>query len=1339
MDLWPFGVRTLPFEWEGLGLNPATTAQNRMFMFSDRNLYRPGETMHLKGIVRSLLDNRLSLAPVEGVTLTVKDGREREMAVKQVKLSGSGAFDMDFTFPEEETGAYSITAELRLKGDTEVEPGDDVFDNGEYDSARYYRKEFNRRNREFRHYVEVAEFKRNEFEVEEKIHELRTGAAELKADVKATNFTGTPVSGGRVNWSLHSVPSNFYPEGYRDYRFGDYREEDGGYWEAYYGYPGRSSSPGMQQQSAVLDGEGRNAVKFSLKGQPFPRVRRLSLQASVVNGNEQSIKASCNAVWNPASVFAGVKNISSICRQGTPLELRLVAVGLDGKPYAGGELPLKMTVTRTAFHPARYEGDGSTTVRNEAEKNAVEERELTLAPEDSADIRTGGKAVSIPTRQDGIYEVALSGHDPEGREFRTAVRYWVYGSGVSPWEYHDGLKVKIIPDRQLYKPGETARLLIQTPIEGEVVVTVEREKVLRSFTRKLALDNPVLEIPLEDGDAPNVYVSVFLVKGAELSGRKARNPQLKLGYAALKVQPVRHELKVEVSTPSGMSLPGAPAFISGVVRDWQGKPVRNAEVCLFAEDEGTLQVIGYRTPRPLRYFYEERPLSVDTWTTLEQILDEDWGARTTDNKGVFIGGGDSFGGLRSALKLREDFAPCAVWLASLRTDEQGRFKASYRNPDTLTRYRVMAVAMAGASDFGTGEGAYVVNKPVMLEPSPPFAAAVGDSLDIPVTVSQTGDRKGKWVVTLKSGATASVSQPAQTLTLNGNKSKTLVFNVQFHQQGEARLTWSIQAADDHGVPYASGVYSLLRDAVSHTFEVVPPFPDLRERRCFSLSSGNTLDLPGLVTTPFLEGTPIRVTLGTSPLLYADGSADYLLHYPYGCLEQLSSSTLPWIYESLLAKYLPGFKGSSAENRTRALEGGVYKIMRNQLSSGGLSYWQGEREVSEYCPYAALVLTLAQENGTSVPARPLHRLYDYLARRLSERPREGLLGAWVLARAGRMPASLLNRLLDQSRELKAEDRLYLALAAALSSRPDSGTLARNLMKLSEEEIGQERCRLLAVLGEMALAPDDLAVREKLGNLIVERTSRAFGERPLYSTWSSGWDMILVGEYLKGLEEVPRSAAFRVERGGRTLDGTCSMTSPARLRMAVGEKAVLNLPESGTTVYGIVQAHGRVKTQEDAAAVNKGFAVSRVYEKLSPGGTWTPAAEFAVGDLVRITLHVDKSPGLLTYVVMEDYLPAAFEAVNPALVSQVPGGRESEAGEADGRGFYWSAWISHREFLKDRVRFFANSWHGGRFTARYLARVTKSGTVTAPSAKAELMYKPEAYGLSIPQRLSVSPGG
>lgn len=232
--------------------------------------------------------------------------------------------------------------------------------------------------------------------------------------------------------------------------------------------------------------------------------------------------------------------------------------------------------------------------------------------------------------------------------------------------------------------------------------------------------------------------------------------------------------------------------------------------------------------------------------------------------------------------------------------------------------------------------------------------------------------------------------------------------------------------------------------------------------------------------------------------------------------------------------------------------------------------------------------------------------------------------------------------------------------------------------------------------------------------------------------------VAGRVSQGSEGIFRFRTLPVDRGAQVTSGTCSLTSPAQFRTAVGEKAVLSLPDAGSTVYGTAEAHGRSKTQEDGAAVNRGFAVSRVYEKLNSEGKWEPAAEFAVGDLVRITLHVDKGPTPLSYVVMEDYLPSALEAVNPALLSQIPGGRENEAA-SQGDPLVLLEFLGIAPGVPERQGALLCRYLEPRtFTARYLARVTKSGTVIAPSAKAELMYRPEVYGLSIPQKLTVLHG-
>ncbi len=1328
VDLERFrGVKTLPYAWESLNLSPTTTPETKVFMFSDRNLYRPGETMHLKGIVRNLLNNKLELAPVDTLTLTVCK-RGRDLMTKQVDVTPDGTFTLDYEFPEEEPGYYNVKAVLTMVGDPATE--EDI-DN--HDFKAYWREDVLKSNREFTHGVSVMEFKRNEFEVTPTLQPLKIGDLTVSGDVTAINFTGTPVSNAGVNWTLSSYTTNFYPKNYSAYRFGDHREQDCGYWETYYGYDyGEYFSSDWQHEKAKLDKDGKGRVEFTMKKADFPQVREILLRADVTNGNEQTISASREAVWYPAEFFVGVKNISSIYRQGTPLDLRLIALSNDGKPFDGYGVGVDVKVTRTAFRPVRYESESNTTVRNDKQTETILEQKVTICPEDSVNKVTGGKQVTIPTPKDGIYIVTLSGKDMAGREFRTAVKYWVYGSDTSPWEYHDGLKVDIIPDKQLYKPGDTARLLVQTPIEGEVIVTVERENVLRTYTRTLTLNNPVIEIPLEDADTPNVYASVFLVKGAELSERKTLNPQLKLGYAVLNVTPDKHRLNIKVDAPTVAVRPGDPCVVEGVVKDSAGTPVRNAEVCLFAEDEGTLQVIGFKTPDPMPYFYSKRPLAVNTCTTLEQFLEEDWKQRSTDNKGTFIGGGGDME--LTPDNPRSDFNPCAVWLASLKTDENGRFKAEYVNPDTLTRYRVMAVALAGKDAFGRGESAYVVNKPIMLEAAPPFTGTVGDSLNIPVTVSQTENRAGQWIVTMKSAnGVATAPQATQTLTLNGNQPKTLTFNVKFNTPGEAKLVWSICPADANGAPLTNAEAARLKDSVEHSFMVVPPFPELREIRNFTLTANQPMDLSTQIKESFAPGTPVAVTLGTSPFLFAAGNIDYLLQYPYGCLEQLSSTSLPWIYEPMLSRYLPGFKAKTPQERARVLNRAINKIFKNQLAIGGLSYWQNSETVSEYCSYAALVLTLAKEQGIEVPETELNHLYAYLEKSLNDAPTKDLLSAWALARAGRLNASLANRLLDKVSELEDKDHLYLALALAESAKAEHKTKAMELLA-KDMKVRDAYKDMLTVLAMLKLAPEDPQVAELARTVVVERLLRSGEGYGFYSTWGSGWDVLLMGEYLKTLKDARQTATVSVDNNGNITEKTCSKEQPTHLNGAIGQKTVLTVKGEGT-VYGTLNVKGRATNQKDDAAVNKGFAVLRLYEKLDADGKWTPSNEFRVGDLVRITLHVDKGPNPLKYVVMEDYLPSAFEALNPELVSQLPA---LPKGANDDNGyFYWNSWVSNREFLKDRVRFFADSWVRDRFTARYMARVTKSGAVAAPAAKAEMMYQPATYGWSIPQTFKVAP--
>ena len=146
----------------------------------------------------------------------------------------------------------------------------------------------------------------------------------------------------------------------------------------------------------------------------------------------------------------------------------------------------------------------------------------------------------------GRHTITLTGKDKNGHAFSTASTLQVYGTKEYPWATEDGMRIKIVPEKKQYLPGETARILVMTPIEGTALVTVERSGIHREYRRALKADNPVIEIPLTDMEAPNAYVSVIVIRGAKESPRKQKEPALKLGYCTLNVKNVKDLLEVNL-------------------------------------------------------------------------------------------------------------------------------------------------------------------------------------------------------------------------------------------------------------------------------------------------------------------------------------------------------------------------------------------------------------------------------------------------------------------------------------------------------------------------------------------------------------------------------------------------------------------------------------------------------------------------------------------------------------------------------------------------------------------------------------------------------------------------
>lgn len=1338
-----------------MGMPANELPQALVYLFADRSIYRPDETAHIKGMVRWICNNEVKFPQIESITATISRHGET-ISTQQITPEADGSFSLDLTTAG--VGAHCVDFSIKYKGDDDnTSPDRAAIARYKIDPQDWWMSDILASSRRESIYLMVEEFRRNEFELKSDLSaDLTTQSVTMSTT--ATNFTTTPVADAHVEWSMDVDVNNFYPKDYEDYRFGDFLEDSWAHFYAYYlnddSYSRRSLTYVCREDKLDAQGQGYYTFTLPLEDKLNSGPLHITTSAQVTNGNQQTITGTKKLTVHPAEAYVGIKTEKRLLKVGNNLPINLIAVKPDGTAWNGSPLQGNIKVVCKSHKAYRYGSAAVSSIQNVEDEEVLIEQPVTYTDTPTE--------LLLPLNKAGIYTITAECTDNNGKTVCSKVRHYVWGENESPWYYRHDTELTLVEDKPMYKAGDTANILVQTPVDAEVLVTVERGDVLRHYKRTITVNNPVIQVPIEAGDAPVIYVGVAMVQSAE-KRRKSGAPLLKMGVCPLNVEATDKILTVELNAPQEHLLPQDECEVSGIVKDAAGNPVANAEVTLYAEDEGTLQVRGYNLPSPEYFFYNQtgRAQGTLTYSALGQLISDSLNGRYMGNKGVFIGGGDDCeaeGGdavsEEEANYLRENFNPCAIWLSKVQTDAEGRFSAKYVNPDTMTRYRLMAVA-ATENKFGSGKTAYHVTKPIMLEPVAPLGSAEGDLLHMPVTISMlpaqlpeaANGAEVEWKVSL-SGSNVVLPEPEKTVRLSGNKPATITFPIITPESGKAELVWSVQAAS----PTATGTLARCKDAVKLDFNVIPPTPFVRERICRTLQDGQSIKLQELLTTQYRAGSPVELSISTSPLSNLRYQIQYLLTYPYGCSEQLSSTVMPWILKTELQRGL-GLEYPQEHDADKVISETFGKLANRRISDGQYRYWDESDEVSDFSPYVVLLNQLANEKGykhlpncsdyallsqyehlaaTALPEDKTvaGELSSLLAANGNSITPPNMLSVYVLARSGKMVADDLEPIIDRVRRQKHQDvdtRLMLALCARMLKHPQADALKAEALALKQPKGYYNSSQQLPptetikLLETIFAAPNSDATAQALREYIDH------ADIGRYSTWRNAWFTLAVYEYLRVSDAQHKSSLVNGQQ--------VNMAHPMNVCTTTDNPQCFT--NQGAEVYINGYAEGHTQQAQANIAIDNGLRVTRRYEKLMPDGTWAPTGTFEVGDIVKVHLTVTstmgKQQGQMRYLAVEDRLPAAFEAVNPALLSQALPPTVDEEQASD--WWYYSRNIDNREYLKDRVRFFSTYFNGNEMQATYVARVLRRGKVTAPAAKAELMYRPEVRGLSIPQQFEI----
>ncbi|MCX6877506.1 MAG: MG2 domain-containing protein [Verrucomicrobia bacterium] len=1272
----------------------------RVLMFTERPVYQPGEAVHLKAIVRDRNEHDWVVPETLSGVLRCKDSRAQTFFEQEVTFPAKGSFDVSFNLPKGPLGNYNYA--LSIDGDRLVRSGN------------------------FR----VEESKPNAFEISMTAKAAYAADEKIEMPLHTQYYFGTPLAKARVKWSLEAADQEFDPDGFDPFLFAGNADSL---------VAGNVSSFSMQGEGTV-DAQGTFVFQPQISPNPqLPQPRRVSALAEITDLNQQTVSRRVSFVKHSSAFYLGIKCPGENLPAGEPAPVEFVAVNADGMPHTQ-PVTAQVELQRIDYRIIREESaGGALKYRNTPEYVSISQQMAVAGKVTKSGTSwklepLENPAVVIPPTP-GDYLLRISTKDAVGHDVLTVVEFNVVAEkpALTTWDYQNEANLDLVPDKTLYHPGESATILVKTPFGGEALVTVEREKVLHSYVTKLEGNAPTIRVPLDQTDAPNVFVSVMLVRGHDNSPRKIKTPDYRIGFCQLNVVRPETKLEVRVQADAPSYRPGQEVNVAAVVKDATGALVPDAEITLYAVDEGVLSLTGFTRPDPFAFFYATRPLAIQTDLSLQDLLPEDPQQLTFSNKGYLVGG---MGGEDDKARVRKDFIACAFWQADLMTDAAGKARATFKAPDSLTRYRIVAVVQTAKSQFGSAEANFEINKQLMLEPSLPRFGNVTDTVTArAVLFNQTGQAgEVDLSVQLDENALSDGSSVvSRKVRIPATSSLAVDFPVEFKQAGQTKWRWHARMTGAAG--------ESLEDAVQSTLAVGYVAPLLRETLVGRTAEAK-LNLLAKANPQFLEAAgTMQVRLANTRLLGLGEAVAYLQKYPYGCVEQIASRMIPWIIAAELGKAVPELNQAPDEIHG-AIEHGINRLLSMQTPSGGLAYWPGGREPMLWASaYGGLVLATARRHDHPIPVACLDRIGDYLRQELrntSELRDEYelapcCLALYTLALSGQAEPGYHELVFNKREALSAESRALLALAVLESNGPAEMVEELINSKLPAQPQGGswfgsgERELAVRLMAWTRYRSQDPAV-----DTLAEELMHACQQGRWGNTQDNAWALLALASYAAAVETGTKQFGGSLQYGGpadafqlddnKPLFATTHAIVPTTPEQAQAQPLQLSNPDQGM-IFTMVQLEGRSRVAKQPRQ-DRGYSIQRSYAKINDDNTQSEPKDWRVGDRVLITLRIEvRQPA--HYLAVDDPLPAVFEAVNPLFKTQ-----EMNPGVAVERNCF----SDFREIRTDRALFFADHIQPGNYTIRYLARVCAAGRVTAPAAKIEEMYHPERFGMSATEEVT-----
>lgn len=1270
-------------------------------LYTERGAYRPGDTVHLSGIIRT---TQGQVPPDMPLTLTVTrpDGRDvAELPVAHSQVH-QGVFHLDWPSDvESQLGAY------RFRLST---PGGEAI--GRVTAL-----------------LESFEPVRIEIQAEPDARYVPRGEA-LGVQASARYLFGQPAAGLAVTASPRFVRRSFVSQAYPEMRFDDADAGD--------------TATG-RDVTAVLDHEG--AAEVVIPGDVLHRHRRGLWEArvavTVTEDGGRSVSQGVSATVDTAGRYIGLRGPGIETRGGyapilTPQTYRWVCV--TGEDVLAQPTQAVFVLSRVVRDVLLEEVNGEMVWRTTQTLEEVERW--------SFEGQAEGQFV-LTCDQPGLYELRAVDTDANSA---TQLRFYA-ADGAAQYEALAAdrpERIELALDREAYLPGgQSAQLQIRSAFKGggTALITVETDRVIHQQVVEMTRGAASITLPVDESIRGGAFVSVSMVRAVDPSDPDWL-PHRAVGMIRLKTTHETGRLSAEFETVP-QALPGETVAVTlrtDARRDVAGTGWRAAMLAqadwavadrpapvahLWAVDEGILLTTAHATPDPHGYFFALRRGSIRTTDLFADLLPDH--ERAAGIARIGGDGGDLEAGMRRSPVSRPRHAPAVVWRASVPVAPDGTVRTTMTMPEINSEMRLMAVVVDG-DRYGAAEHALTLSSPVMVEAIWPRFAAPGDQFEVPVKVFNNTQAAVTAQLRVEVDGPLAVDPVAlaEPLRVEPNSAATRWLTVTTGQPGPVELRVVAESvattASDAHVSHQRATLAIRAAGALQTRSQVARIEP---------GAAQELDpLAGMIAGT----THLKLRIGGDPDVELMPAADQLTAYPYGCAEQTVGALVALLHLPELVDAHASADGVIAPTRRaehiRAMvEAGLHRLWGMQTRSGGIAYWPGYIEPSVWVSaYVGAFLLDAESAGYAIDSRFSDPLLDYLEDQLnSRRGARGLddntraLVCRVLTGFGRPQHGWAGALETGVDRLDIAGRAHLAACLLELGRRDRATALLDSDLLAEKINPTTEGRLTSQVRQEAVLLAvllDLDADHEWVPLLAERLHAQRDEGHWGTTLNNAAAISALVQYQRQAGP-PAPFSGRVQIGDETAVAF-DHSQPLELDLYDAMGAVhIEMAGPGRASLAMV-AEGVVRA-EDIVEADHNLVVRRRW--LDREGNAVDPMALKVGDLVHVELTVrtseDAPQQYVHNLAIVDALPGAMEVENPRLSTASPDGHYEEA-----RSIY-----RRTQFLDDRVLLFISAGPQ-ETTYRYALRVVTAGSFALPPVQGSCMYDPSVSSVHGVGRVEVS---